>query len=218
MAELPLDPMVAKVLLEAKEQDCLEEMLTIAAMGSVSTVFHGALDPSQSRFAVEEGDHLTFLNIFAMYQSHAQQPSWFNKNGLHHKNLVQAATVRRQLTRYMHKFQQFSQKMEQSKQNPKKKIDRALKSKQIRHCLTSGYFANAAIGRGDGSYQSVRHPATVLYIHPNSVLFTRAPPCVIYHDIVSTTKHFMQHVTAIDLEWLHEVAPHYYETVTKKKT
>lgn len=203
---------MAKILLEAKTRDCLAELLTIAALVSVPTVFHGNLDPSQSRFAVEEGDHMTFLNVFAAYQAHAHQPSWFSKAGLHHKNLVQAAAVRRQLTRYLRKFD-----IDVAENATDKRLDRRAKSRQIRQCLTSGYFANAAIGRGDGSYQSLRDAKTTLYIHPNSVLFTRAPPCVIYHDIVSTSKHFMQHVTAIDIDWLHTVAPHYYELASKRK-
>ena len=209
MAELPLDPMLSKVLLVASEQHCLDEMLTIAAMVSASHVFQGELDPSQSRFAVEEGDHLTYLNVYAAYEKHAHQPSWFAKNGLHYKNLVQAATVRRQLLRYLRKFQLLANDHEQ--RGKRSKLSREDKSRQLRRCLTSGYFANAALGKGDGSYRSIRDPTTTLYIHPNSVLFTRAPPSVLYHDVVSTSKHFMQHVTAIDIEWLHEAAPHFYE-------
>lgn len=67
----------------------------------------------------------------------------------------------------------------------------------------------------------------VLHAHPSSVLFTRVPASgyVIYHEVIETTKRFMQIVTAVDQEWLPELAcvhpactrstkktcrPHYY--------
>lgn len=51
-----------------------------------------------------------------------------------------------------------------------------------------------------------------LSIHPNSVCFKFPPEWVIFHEVVLTTKEFMREVTAIEPQWLPEVAPHFYET------
>jgi ATP-dependent RNA helicase DDX35 len=48
-------------------------------------------------------------------------------------------------------------------------------------------------------------------MHPNSVLFRRAPQYVIYHEVVETTKPFMRDVTVIEARWLTDLAPHFYE-------
>jgi len=50
----------------------------------------------------------------------------------------------------------------------------------------------------------------VVSIHPSSVLDIK-PPWVIYADFVLTSKNFIRTVTAIECEWLLEIAPHYYD-------
>ena len=71
MAELAVEPMMAKTLLCAPSFGCLSEMLTIAAMtslgGSVWWHHEGErqqMEAARRRFAVEEGDHLTLLNAY----------------------------------------------------------------------------------------------------------------------------------------------------------
>nr|KYP49528.1 Putative pre-mRNA-splicing factor ATP-dependent RNA helicase DHX16 [Cajanus cajan] len=37
------------------------------------------------------------------------------------------------------------------------------------------------------------------------------PRWVVYHELVLTTKEYMRQVTELKLEWLVEIAPHYYQ-------
>ncbi|TQS32136.1 hypothetical protein Golomagni_07558, partial [Golovinomyces magnicellulatus] len=74
MAELAVEPMMAKVLLSAESFGCLSEILTIAAMTSLggSVWFHHDgdrknMETSRRKFAVEEGDHLTLLNAYQAF-------------------------------------------------------------------------------------------------------------------------------------------------------
>lgn len=68
MAEFPIDPTLAKMLLTSGEYGCSEEMVTIAAMLTVQSVFvypkdaRKKADAIRRQFAVKEGDHLTLLN------------------------------------------------------------------------------------------------------------------------------------------------------------
>ncbi|GAA5965435.1 hypothetical protein JCM21900_001889 [Sporobolomyces salmonicolor] len=70
MAEMPIDPMMSKILLDSHTFGCSDEVLTIAAMTSVQNVFitddgdsiRGELE--KRKFTAEEGDHLTALNAF----------------------------------------------------------------------------------------------------------------------------------------------------------
>ncbi|KAI8051130.1 hypothetical protein BDF22DRAFT_744740 [Syncephalis plumigaleata] len=63
----------------------------------------------------------------------------------------------------------------------------------------------------DGSLLTLRDNA-VLYLHPTSVLFKRSPKYVIYHEVIETTKPFARQVSTIDVAWLTELAPHFYES------
>jgi ATP-dependent RNA helicase DDX35 len=60
----------------------------------------------------------------------------------------------------------------------------------------------------------VRGGAT-LFIHPGSVLFRTRPACVVFAQAVRTKREYMRDVTAIDPEWLPELAPHFYASRQK---
>ena len=79
----------------------------------------------------------------------------------------------------------------------------------IRKCLASGYFANAAKYQYNGQYRTLKSPHTVM-IHPHSLLFKFQPLFVIYNELIFTTKEYMRSVLEIEAEWLLEVAPHFY--------
>lgn len=81
--------------------------------------------------------------------------------------------------------------------------------KKILKCLVSGYFANAARVTPDGSYITVRGGQNV-HIHPNSIMHNRASEWIIFHEVVQTTKIFLREVSAIEPQWLSEIAPHFY--------
>lgn len=73
MSELPLPPMCAKALIASDEYECSSEVATIVAMMQIQDVFttpaerrHKA-EVSRRKFAVEEGDHITLLNVFTEF-------------------------------------------------------------------------------------------------------------------------------------------------------
>ena len=49
-------------------------------------------------------------------------------------------------------------------------------------------------------------------IHPSSVLFRRMPlpPCVVYNEMVTTTKNYLRTVSAVDPEWFAELCPQHF--------
>lgn len=75
-AEFPLDPQLAKMIIDAPKHKCCNEILSIAAMLSVPMVFlrpkeaQKEADDAKNRFAHLDGDHLTLLNAFHAYKQH----------------------------------------------------------------------------------------------------------------------------------------------------
>ena len=51
----------------------------------------------------------------------------------------------------------------------------------------------------------------LIYIHPSSSLFNKPPEWVVYHELVFTSKEYMRDSTAIQPEWLIDVAPAFYK-------
>lgn len=210
MAEMPIDPMMAKILLNSEKFSCSEEILTIAAMTSVQNVFMigGEYDVQgelhRRKFTVTEGDHLTYLNVYNAFITVGRSTAkWCQKYRLNFKALSRAISIRSQLKQYLKKF---SIRLVST--------DDQLK---IRMCLMSGYFRNLARFNEDGSYSSVRD-GTVLHVHPSSVMFNRKPETgwVIFHEVMETKKRFIRDLTVIEADWLPELAGHYYQVLDKK--
>ncbi|XP_078300200.1 putative ATP-dependent RNA helicase DHX35 isoform X2 [Panthera onca] len=207
IAEFPLNPMFAKMLLESGNFGCSQEILSIAAMMQIQNIF---VVPSNQKsqamrvhrkFAVEEGDHLTMLNVYEAFIKHNKNSQWCQEHFLNYKGLVRAATVREQLKKLLVKFQ-VPKKSSEGDPDP------------VLRCLVSGFFANAARFHSTGAYRTIRDDHE-LHIHPASVLYAEKPPrWVIYNEVIQTSKYYMRDVTAIESAWLLELAPHFYQQGT----
>ncbi|XP_029077434.1 probable ATP-dependent RNA helicase DHX35 isoform X1 [Monodon monoceros] len=207
IAEFPLNPMFAKMLLESGNFGCSQEILSIAAMMQIQNVF---VVPSNQKsqairvhrkFAVEEGDHLTMLNVYEAFIKHSKNSLWCQEHFLNYKGLVRAVTVREQLKKLLVKFQ-VPKKSSEGDPDP------------VLRCIVSGFFANAARFHSTGAYRTIRDDHE-LHIHPASVLYAEKPPrWVIYNEVIQTSKYYMRDVTAIESAWLLELAPHFYQQGT----
>ncbi|RAL00270.1 putative ATP dependent RNA helicase [Aspergillus ibericus CBS 121593] len=216
MAELAVDPMMAKVLLSAPSFNCLSEILSIAAMvslqGSVWVQHEGDRKSSEShrrKFAVEEGDHLTYLNVYQAFVTKGKKDSkWCRDNLLNYRSLQRAVSVRGQLKRYLERF---GIQVDETLSARSRQDDPSNLPEQIRRCLTTGYFAHAAKMQPDGTFKTVSGGLT-LHAHPSSLMFNRKADWVIFHEILQTgEKTFIRDVTKIEKNYLLEYAPNYYQ-------
>ncbi|CAB1336067.1 unnamed protein product, partial [Coregonus sp. 'balchen'] len=148
MAEFPLSPMFAKMLLESGNFGCSKEIVTIAAMMQIQNIFMVPANQKKPaarehrKFAVAEGDHLTMLNVYEAFIKHQKSSQWCQEHFLNYKGLLRAMTVREQLRRLMNKF----------------KVPRTSSEGDpdvILRCIVSGFFANAARMHHSGSYRVV---------------------------------------------------------------
>lgn len=78
----------------------------------------------------------------------------------------------------------------------------------VRKAITSGYFHHAAKLRGLAEYVNLR-TSVACHLHPTSSLFLSGlvPEYVVYHEVMVTTKEYMQNVTAIEPSWLADLGP-----------
>ncbi|XP_072657120.1 probable ATP-dependent RNA helicase DHX35 isoform X3 [Canis lupus baileyi] len=190
---------------------CSQEILSIAAMMQIQNIFVvPGNQKSQAirvhrKFAVEEGDHLTMLNVYEAFIKHNKNSQWCQEHFLNYKGLIRAATVREQLKKLLVKFQ-VPKKSSEGDPDP------------VLRCIVSGFFANAARFHSTGAYRTIRDDHE-LHIHPASVLYAEKPPrWVIYNEVIQTSKYYMRDVTAIESAWLLELAPHFYQQGTKTKS
>ena len=218
MAELAVEPMMAKTLLSAPSFGCLSEILTIAAMtslgGNIWIQHEGEKKKTESakrKFAAEEGDHLTLLNAYQAFVTKGRKESRFcYENLLNFKLMARAISIRAQLKRYLERF---GLKVDESLA-PHTTSTANNKAEQIQRCLTAGYFAHAARMQPDGTFRNVSG-TTVLHAHPSSIMFNRKADWVIFHEVMETgNKTFIRDITRIEKPWLLEYAPEFYKSTS----
>ncbi|KAL7291442.1 hypothetical protein TKK_0015026 [Trichogramma kaykai] len=204
MAEFPVDPMMAKMLLASEKYKCSEEVSTIAAMLSVNgSIFYRPkdkiihADAARKNFNVPGGDHLVLLNVYNQWQASDYNIHWCYENFIQHKSMKRARDVKDQLVGLMQRVEMDI-------------VSGITETVNIRKSITAGYFYHIARLSKGGHYKTAKHNQTV-QIHPSSALFEELPRWVLYHELVFTTKEFMRQVTEIESKWLLEVAPHYYK-------
>ncbi|KAF8508472.1 P-loop containing nucleoside triphosphate hydrolase protein [Gautieria morchelliformis] len=209
MSEFPMEPSMAKMLIQSVEYKCSAEMLTIVSMLSVPSVFYRPkermeeADAAREKFSVAESDHLTLLNVFTQWKSHHFRDDWALKHFLHPKLLRKAREVRAQLEDIM-KFQ----KMELYSAGTDFDI--------LRKAITAGYFHQAARVKGIGEFVNIRSGLPT-HLHPTSALYGLGytPTYVVYHELILTSKEYMTQVTAIDAHWLAELGSVFYSVKEK---
>jgi ATP-dependent RNA helicase DDX35 len=216
MAELPLDPMLSRVLLQASLPvfNCLNEMLSIAAMltlqGNVFVSHDGGkkqLDAARRRFAVAEGDHLTLYNVYEAFVKNGMTLQFCRDNNFNHKALVKATSVRKQLSHYLERF---GIKPSPLSSSDILRVGGTPLAERICRCLASGFFAHVARMKPDGSFATV-DGKTTLWAHPSSVFFTRKVEWVVYTEIMETRgKVYIRDLSRVEMEWLVEYAPEVY--------
>jgi pre-mRNA-splicing factor ATP-dependent RNA helicase DHX16 len=204
MAEFPVDPMLAKMLLASEKYKCSEEIVTIASMLSVgSAIFYRPkdkiihADTARKNFNDLHGDHLSLLKVYNQWAESDYSTQWCYENFIQYRSMKRARDVREQLVNLM-------QRVEIDM------VSSISESINIRKAVTAGYFYHIAKLSKGGNYKTAKHNQTVM-IHPNSALFEELPRWVLYHELVFTTKEFMRQVIEIESKWLLEVAPHYYK-------
>lgn len=218
MAELAVEPMMAKALLSAQGFGCLSEVLSIAAMtslqGNVWFSHEGqkkAQEGARRKFAAEEGDHLTLLNVYHAFVTKGKKDAkWCRDNYLNFKSMARTVSIRNQLRKYLERL---GINVEESlASSDVLRVGGPDKAEQIRRCLTTGFFAHAARMQPDGTFKTI-DGGMVLYAHPTSLMFNRKADWVIFHEIMETgNKAFIRDITKIEKNWLLEYAPQYYST------
>ncbi|WIA41331.1 hypothetical protein OEZ86_004928 [Tetradesmus obliquus] len=204
MVEFPLEPALAKLLLAGAAMGCSAEALTIVSMLSVPSVFFRPpdraeeSDAAREKFFVPESDHLTLLHVYQQWKNNGYRGDWCARHYLQGKGLKKAKEVRAQLLDIMK-----TQRLPLTSCGSDWDV--------VRKAICSAYFSNAGKFKGIGEYVNCR-TGMPCHLHPSSALYGLGytPDYVVYHELVFTSKEYMQCVSAVEPEWLAELGPMFF--------
>jgi pre-mRNA-splicing factor ATP-dependent RNA helicase DHX15/PRP43 len=109
MAEFPLDPQLAKMVIASCDYSCSNEILSVVSMLSAPTCFlrpsnkRKQADEAKARFAHIDGDHLTMLNVYHAFKQNHEDNHWCYENFVNYRSLKSSDDVRTQLGHIMNR-------------------------------------------------------------------------------------------------------------------
>uniref|UniRef100_A0A1J3HTC6 RNA helicase n=1 Tax=Noccaea caerulescens TaxID=107243 RepID=A0A1J3HTC6_NOCCA len=214
MSELPLEPSLSRTLIEANENGCLSQALTVVAMLSAeTTLLPGRSKPNEKKRKHEEsslpdgsgfGDHIQLLQIFECWDRNNYDTQWCKENGLQVRGMVFVRDVRKQLCQIMQKISKDRLEVGARGRKGSRRDD---DYRKLRKALCVGNANQVAerMLRHNG-YRTLTFKPQLMQVHPSSVLSTdnegMMPNYVVYHELISTTRPFMRHVCAIEMSWV----------------
>ena len=209
MADFPMEPALAKVLIYSVDMGCSDEVLSVVAMLSVQTVFYRPkekqqqADQKKSKFHDPHGDHLTLLNVYNGWKQSKFSNPWCFENFIQARSMRRAQDVRQQLVSIMERYRH-------------QVVSCGRNTMKVRQALCSGFFRNAARKDPQEGYKTLIE-GTPVYMHPSAALFGKPAEHVIFHTLVLTTKEYMQCTTAIEPKWLVEAAPTFFKVAASDR-
>jgi pre-mRNA-splicing factor ATP-dependent RNA helicase DHX15/PRP43 len=157
-------------------------------------------DEAKNQFAHSDGDHITLLNAYYAYNQNQCSKDWCYDNFLNYRALQAADNIKNQLERIMKKL---------GLPLISAGLVNASYYSNITKCLTAGLFMQVAHLQKQGFYLTVKDHQVVA-IHPSSVIDSK-PPWILFQEFVLTSRNYVRTVSITHLEWLVELAPHYYD-------
>ena len=227
MSNFAVDPYLSKFLVFAIDQEdskCLPTIATICAMLSVEDIWwtenSKSSDPraQKRREMITEahnnlntswGDHLTYFNVFSKWVHEGKESkAWCEDNFIKFRALRTAKQIREQLLQDAKKIKPtLSNEIVQKLTTQDKML--------VLKALASGLFMNAGRRCGnDNMYRSLSlkdQNVMLFHLHPTCALKdqTQNAEYVVYHELVSSSKIYMRHVSPISFEFLQSLRKSY---------
>jgi ATP-dependent helicase HrpA len=205
LAKLPLDPRIGRMILAAKKENCLKEILIIGAALSIQDPRERPMDKREAadqahvRFADERSDFMGFIKLWDWYED-ALRHKKSNRDLLNqcHQNFL--SFLRLKEWRELHG--QLAGIVADMELRPN---EQEATYEQIHRALLSGLLGN--IGFKDGESEAYLGARGIRFsIAPGSALKKQRPKWVMAAELMETAKLYARCVARIDPDWIEPLA------------
>ncbi|WP_322043222.1 ATP-dependent RNA helicase HrpA [Paraburkholderia sp. J67] len=211
LSRLPLDPRVGRMILAARDEQSLREVLVIASALSVQDPRDRPIeaqeqaDQAHRRFADERSEFLQWLKIWAWFEdavahkkSNKQLVDSCRANFLSHLRLREWRDVHSQLLTVV---REHGWRINESDAT----------YEQIHHALLTGLLGNIGLKAEDEPHflgaRSIK-----FHLWPGSALVKKAGRWVVAAELVETSRLYARCIAKIEPEWLEKVGAHLLKT------
>ena len=206
LAQLPVDPRLAKMILSAVNFGCVYEMMIIVSALSIQDPRERpqekqqASDEKHRRFADKKSDFLAFLNLWRYLQEQQKESSKNQFRRQCQKDFLNYLRIREWQDIY-HQIRLTVREMSLPINSEKAEYQ------QIHTALLSGLLSHIGLKEAEKQqYLGARNAHFAIF--PNSVLFKKQPKWVMAAELVETSKLWGRMVAEIEPEWIEPLAEH----------
>ena len=205
LSKLPVDPRIARMLLEGDKKQSLKELLIIAAALSVQDPRERPAEKKQqadqkhAEFRDEESDFITLLNVWNAFEDARQELSgnqlkqYCKKNFLNYMRMREWRDVHYQLRL-------------QCKDLKLKENSSGASYEAVHKAILAGFLSHVGQKTEDGDYNGARNRKFMLF--PGSGIFKKRPKWVVSAELVETSRLYARTNARIAPEWLEPLANH----------
>jgi ATP-dependent helicase HrpA len=207
LSRLPLDPRVGRMILGARDEQALREVLIIASALSVQDPRDRPIeaqeqaDQAHRRFADERSEFLQWLKIWAWFEeavahkkSNRQLLDACRANFLSHLRLREWRDVHSQLLTVV-------------REHGWRVNEADATYEQIHHALLTGLLGNIGLKADDEPYY-LGARGIKFHLWPGSALVKKAGRWVVAAELVETSRLYARCIAKIEPEWLEKVGAH----------
>jgi ATP-dependent helicase HrpA len=207
LAKLPLDPRVGRMILAARDNACLSEVLIIAAALSVQDPrdrpleAQNAADQAHKKFADEKSEFLSYLKIWKWFED-AIEHKKSNRQLMENCRANFLSQLRLREWRDVH-----SQLLTIVREQGWRLNESPATYEQLHTALLTGLLGNIGFKAEDEPvYLGAR--GIKFYIWPGSYLGKKAGRWMMAAELVDTTRLYARTVAQLQPEWLERVGGH----------
>ncbi|CAM3588867.1 ATP-dependent RNA helicase HrpA [Rouxiella silvae] len=206
LAQLPVDPRLARMVLEAQKNSCLREVMIITAALSIQDPRERPMDKQQAsdekhrRFADKDSDFLAFVNLWDYLQEQQKALSSAQFRKLCRSDFLNYLRVR--------EWQDIYTQLRQVVKELGLRINSTAADYRSVHCaLLTGLLSH--IGQKDVEKQEFTGARNARFsIFPGSGLFKKPPKWAIVAELVETSRLWGRIAAKIEPEWIEPLAQH----------
>jgi ATP-dependent helicase HrpA len=202
LAQLPIDPRLARMVLSAQENGCAREVLVIAAALSIQDPRERPLDHQQAadekhaRFRDPDSDFITYLNLWRYLQDRQRELSSSQFRRLCRTDFLNYLRVR-----------EWQDLESQLRQIVKPASAPPAEPNRIHQSLLAGLLSHIGL-RDIEKPEYVGARGARFSVFPGSTLFRKTPRWVMAAELVETSRLWGRVVARIEPEWAERLAGH----------
>lgn len=214
MARLPLDPRLARMILTARDEGCLTEIIIIAAALSIQDPRvrppeqQQQADEAHQSFTSKVSDFETYLNLWSKYQEVGGPSGSQNKARHYCKKHFLAFQRMREWQDIHRQIDQILKQEHGSKRTPLHfvKNDTPAPLDAVHRAILSGNLRHIGMRKDKNFYLGAYQKE--LMIFPGSCVFGKGGGWIMAGELVETSRLYARTVATIKPEWIEPLAHH----------